>query len=307
MAHVVVAENTPLAQYTSFGIGGPAQMFVEATSIEALSNTLAASKKLNLDTLILGGGTNLLISDQGFEGLVIRLDLDHLEIDLDTHLIRVGAGVPTAHVVEKLIKAGVGGLEFAAGLPGTIGGAIAGNAGCFGHTLSEFLKSATVVGPGGRVTKIDDLEWFDFKYRHTKLPSIGIALAEIVFALGPDDPEKLQHQGDTCIALRRDKHPSKEIQTAGSYFKNLPPPALGERRQAAGALLDQVGARSLSVGDAAVFDRHANIVINKGSATALDVLTLTAEMARRVRDRFDVALKEEVRFVGKMPKGQELG
>ena len=204
-------------------------------------------------------------------------------------------------LVEQLIADGFAGLEFAAGLPGTIGGGIAGNAGCFGHTLSDFLVRATVVDAQGAVHEIANREWFRFQYRHSKLLGNRMVLTEATFAVCPDDAGRLRTESDKYLAVRAEKHPRKHVQTAGSYFKNLPPEKEGERYRAAGALLDQVGARNLSVGDAAVFERHANIIINRDHATATEVLTLAAQMKQRVRERFGVVLSEEVRFVGKRP------
>jgi UDP-N-acetylmuramate dehydrogenase len=296
-----VQKGINLSLHTSFGIGGPASMFVEVPSADALKSTLAAAEKLRLSTLVLGGGTNLLVSDEGFDGLVIRLNLNHITVDETNHRVRVGASASTSQLVEQLVESGWGGLEFAAGLPGTIGGGIAGNAGCFGHTLSEFLVQATIIESDGTIHRITDRDWFRFQYRHSKLQSAGVVLAEATFTVTPDDSKKLKDESDKYLAVRAEKHPRRGIRTAGSYFKNLPPEKEGGMHRAAGALLDQVGARDLSVGDAAVFERHANIIINKGQATASDVLTLAKKMKTRVHDRFGITLTEEVRFIGKRP------
>jgi UDP-N-acetylmuramate dehydrogenase len=303
LVNIEVQKQINLSLHTSFGIGGPASMFVNASSADALKSILAASTKLKIDTLILGGGTNLLVSDAGFDGLVILLDLNQVTLDKSNHRVRVGASTQTSQLVEQLVEAGLGGLEFAAGLPGTIGGAIAGNAGCFGHTLSDFLVQATVVNSSGRISEITDMDWFRFQYRHSKLPSTGSVLTEATFAVKQGDSNELKNACDKYLAVRAEKHPRKGIRTAGSYFKNLPPDKQGGAHHAAGALLDQVGARELSVGDAAVFDRHANIIINRGQATAKDVLTLAEKMKKRVYDRFGIELTEEVRFIGERPKG----
>jgi UDP-N-acetylmuramate dehydrogenase len=303
MVDIEVQRKINLAGHTSFGIGGPADVFVNVSSTDTLKSILAAATRLHLSTLILGGGTNLLVSDQGFDGLVIRLNLTGIALDKDNHRVRVGASTKTARLVEELVETGWGGLEFAAGLPGTIGGGVAGNAGCFGHTLSDFLIHATVVASNGEIHQITDKDWFRFQYRHSKLQSAGMVLAEVTFAVKPDDSNKLKDRSDKVLAVRAEKHPRQGIRTAGSYFKNLPPDKEGEMHRAAGALLDQVGARDLSVGDAAVFERHANIIINRGQATARDVLTLAEKMKRRVHDHFGIALKEEVRFIGERPGG----
>jgi UDP-N-acetylmuramate dehydrogenase len=298
-----VQRNINLSLHTSFGIGGPASMFVKASSTDALKSILAAASKLHLNTLILGGGTNLLVSDDGFDGLVIQLDLNRVTVDQEKGRVHVGASTQTSELVEQLVEAGLGGLEFAAGLPGTIGGAIAGNAGCFGHTLSDFLVHATVVEPNGDIIQVADMDWFRFRYRHSKLPSTGTVLAEAAFTITPGNANDQQQACAKYLAVRAEKHPRKGIRTAGSYFRNLPSDSGGDTHHAAGALLDQVGARDLSVGDAAVFERHANIIVNKGRATAKDVLALAKEMKHRVHERFGVTLVEEVRFIGARPEG----
>jgi UDP-N-acetylmuramate dehydrogenase len=294
---ISIHENVDLRHYTSFGIGGPARWFCKVSNVAQLKQILAASNKLSISPLIIGGGTNLLINDQGYDGLVIKLDLQRVEIDTERNLVHTGAGVPTEALIEQLITRGFGGLEFAAGLPGTIGGGLAGNAGCFGHTLSERLVHATIVAPDGTHNQITSPAWFAFDYRHSKLLGHGFILAEATLKAAPANAEEIRKTADEHLALRAKKHPKKGMHTAGSYFKNLPPLEPGGRRRAAGQLLEEVGAKEMSVGDAAVFGRHANIVVNHGKATAEDVLTLTAEMARRVKERFGEELHPEVRFI----------
>ncbi len=261
-----------------------------------------AANSLCLKTLILGGGTNLLVSDEGFDGLAIRLTMDAIEIDRSQARVRVGASIPTNRLVEATLEAGLTGLEFAAGLPGTVGGAVAGNAGCFGHTLSEFLVGAMIVEQNGALDEITNLDRFGFQYRCCRLVQSGAVLTDVIFGLETGDPASSQKEAEKCLAVRVEKHPTRETHTAGSYFKNLPPDEPGGLRRAAGALLDQAGVHGLSVGDAAVFERHANIIVNRGRAAARDVLTLAAEMKRRVLEQFGVELEEEVRFVGRRPE-----
>jgi UDP-N-acetylmuramate dehydrogenase len=296
-----VREDVPLADHTSLGIGGPAALFVEADSVDRLAATIAAARAQSLEVLVLGGGTNLLVSDEGFDGLVIRLRLEELSVDPRAGAIRVGAGVGAADLVEQTIAAGLGGLQFAAGLPGTVGGAVAGNAGCFGATFGERIAWAVVVGADGVVERVDDPGWFRFEYRRSRVQRDGGVIAEVGFDLAAEETSRLRDEADGYLEQRANKHPRPDARTAGSYFKNLPPEEPGGRRRAAGALLEQVGAKQMSVGDAAVFERHANIVINRGAARARDVLELTAQMAARVRERFGVELEPEVRYVGKMP------
>jgi UDP-N-acetylmuramate dehydrogenase len=298
-----LSEGVSLAEHTSFGIGGPAALFIEAGTAAELSRILAAADEEGIETLVLGGGTNLLVSDEGYDGLVVKLELGGLEIDRARGEVTVGAGVPTAELVSRLVEEGLGGLQFASGLPGTVGGAIAGNAGCFGHSLSDRLVRARVVEPTGRERAIDDPGWFGFDYRFSALRTMGAVLVEATFALEEGERRALEAAAAGYLEVRASKHPARAVRTAGSYFKNLEPLEPGGRRRAAGALLDQAGAHGLAVGDAAVFERHANIIVNRGAARARDVLALAAKMKRLVAERFGETLEEEVRFIGARPEG----
>ncbi|MDD5307667.1 MAG: UDP-N-acetylmuramate dehydrogenase [Deltaproteobacteria bacterium] len=300
-AALAILEDVPLALHTSFRIGGPAALFAEVTDVPKLSRLLTAVRSMGIDTLVLGGGTNVLASDEGFPGLVMRLAIGGLAIDAASGRVRVGAGASSADLVERTIAASLKGLEFAAGLPGTVGGAVAGNAGCYGGSFGEHVVSATIVEPDGSVVELADAEAFGFRYRGSGLGDRGAVLAEAVLALEPGDRTELEEIAARHVATREERHPPRILPCAGSYFKNLPPAEPGGQRIAAGALLDAVGVKELRVGDAGVFERHANIVVNRGRATARDVLTLTTEMARRVKERFGVELSPEVRFVGRRP------
>jgi UDP-N-acetylmuramate dehydrogenase len=295
--------DEPLARHTSFGIGGPAALFAIVRSTAELRAAFGAATATGIEPLLLGSGTNLLVSDDGFPGLALRLELHDLTIDRDTGRVVAGAGVPAALLVEHTIAAGLAGLEFAAGLPGTVGGAVAGNAGCFGSCFGDRLVHATIVTRDGSIVEVPDPSLFAFDYRRSSAATEGFAVAEAVFDLAPGVQEELVAVARAHLATRAERHPPPGLRTAGSYFKNLPPDAPGGRRRAAGELLDRVGAKGMSVGDAFVFERHANILVNRGSATARDVLELARRLASLVRERFGVELEPEVRFVGPRPEG----
>jgi UDP-N-acetylmuramate dehydrogenase len=297
-----IAEDVSLREYTSFGIGGPAAFFISATSIAQVSGALAAANDLAMPTLILGDGTNLLVSDAGFDGLALRVELGGVSIDTTRNRATVGAGVSVSSLVETLVTDGLAGLEFAAGLPGTLGGAIAGNAGCFGGAVGENVVGAKLVLRDGTVLEIDNPSWFCFDYRASRVATIGAVIAEAIIGITRGDRFRLEETAHSHIALRQEKHPTRNMHTAGSYFKNLPPEVRGGQRRAAGGLLDAVGAKDMSVGGAAVFERHANIIVNTGNATARDVLALAEMMRHAVFARFGVELEPEVRFVGEKPE-----
>ena len=297
---VSLTREEPLREHTSLHIGGPAALFATVRDAASAGRLIAAAAGRGVPVFVLGGGTNVLVSDEGFKGLVFRTEFLGIEVAPDCCLVRVGASVPAASLVQHTVDAGLAGLEFAAGLPGSVGGAVAGNAGCFGASFGERLIDAEVIFPDGRGEVVAP-DWFRFEYRKSSAQERGVTIANASFAVAPGDREALQAAAQEHLALRRTKHPPVGAHTAGSYFKNLPPLKEGERRRAAGILLDQVGAKEVRVGDAAVFEKHANIIVNLGSATARDVLTLEARLKELVRERFGVELEPEVRFIGKRP------
>ena len=296
-----LAEEVPLRDHTSFRIGGPAAFFARPKSADEIARALATAHRLSLPTLVVGGGTNLLVSDVGFDGLAVRVELGGISIDAARRRVTAGAGVPVATLVDALIEGGFAGLEFAAGLPGTLGGAISGNAGCFGGAIGDAIVGATLVLRDGTMIQVEDPAWFAFDYRASRVAAMGAVVAEATIAVAPGDRARLEDVARGHLEVRRDKHPARGARTAGSYFKNLPPERPGGLRRAAGALLDQVGAKAMRVGDAAVFERHANIIVNAGAATARDVLALAEMMRHAVSERFGIALEPEVRFVGERP------
>ncbi|MCU0662244.1 MAG: UDP-N-acetylmuramate dehydrogenase [Myxococcota bacterium] len=302
-ASLTLEAQCALAPYTSLGIGGPAAALCAVSDIEGLCRGLRHARELGVPVLLLGAGTNLLVSDEGWPGLALRLQLTGLVIDHERCTVRVAAGVKSRLLVEETIAASLAGLEFASGLPGTVGGAVAGNAGCFGGSFGDRLIRAMVVDAEGNAHSIEDPAWFHFSYRGSRLIAEGAVLAEATFALCPGDREALQSRAAELLGIRRDKHPLPGEKTAGSYFKNLPPEQPGGRRRAAGELLDAVGAKAMRVGDAIVFERHANIIVNRGAASARDVLELADQMSGAVRRTFGIVLEPEVRLVGPRPAG----
>ncbi|HTM57133.1 MAG TPA: UDP-N-acetylmuramate dehydrogenase, partial [Candidatus Udaeobacter sp.] len=202
------------------------------------------------------------------------------------------------------------GLAYAAGIPGSVGGAIYGNAGCYGKDIGSRVIECTVATlDGGRVETLP-AAWFEFAYRDSRLKREPRALLTCLLQFKKGDRAAIQKVIDEKLEIRRVKHPQWRMEpTAGSYFKNLPPDwrmpgaklSPGTPRVAAGQLLDECGVRGMRVGDAMVFAKHANIIVNVGHATAADVLELTAEMKRLVREKFGVTLEEEVMFLGERP------
>ena len=292
-----IIEDVLLKQYTSFDIGGFAALFTTLSNKKNASMLIKTASRLNIPLLLIGGGTNLLVSDSGFNGLAVKTAFSGLKISDDKMMITAGSSHSAADLVQSAVDEGLKGLEFAAGLPGTVGGAVAGNAGCFGSSFGDQLISATIIDNKGELLKVKK-ELFQFAYRHSFAKERDFLIVDATFSVAKGDKKQLQDILQKHLELRRTKHPSKEIKTAGSYFKNLSPLNPGERRRASGALLEAAGAKNQSVGDAAVFEKHANIIVNRGSATAKDVLKLENILKQLVLKKFNIKLDPEVRFIG---------
>jgi UDP-N-acetylmuramate dehydrogenase len=298
----------PLRHHTTFRIGGPADYFYAARTIDQLTAALRAGRELGLPVFLLGGGSNLLVSDDGFRGLVVRNAIETLEFD--GTVVLVGCGYDYLELIRHCRDRNLAGLAYAAGIPGSVGGAIYGNAGCYGQDIGSRTIECTIATPDGVVVETRPGAWFEFAYRDSRLKRDPRVLLTALLQLEPGDGDTIQREIDEKLEIRRVKHPQWRIEpTAGSYFKNLPPDwrmpggklSPGTHRVAAGQLLDECNCRALRVGDAMVFEKHANIIVNMGHASARDVLTLAAEMKRRVRERFQVTLEEEVMFLGERP------
>jgi UDP-N-acetylmuramate dehydrogenase len=298
----------PLRHHTTFRIGGPADFFVSARTPEQLVTALRAAHEAALPVHLLGGGSNLLVSDAGLRGLVVRNDCRDVAFDGTT--AHVGGGTDYLELIRLCRGRGLAGLAYAAGIPGSVGGAIVGNAGCYGQDIGSRVVECTVATLDGATVETRPSAWFEFAYRDSRLKRDPRVLLACVLRLEAGDPEAIQREIDEKLEIRRVKHPDWRTEpTAGSYFKNLPPgfqvPGLphspGTQRIPAGALLDACECRGLRIGDAMVFARHANILVNAGHATAADVLALAEEMKSRVRGRFGVELEEEVMFLGPRP------
>ena len=289
-----IRRDEPLAAYTTFRIGGAADFFVEIHDPQELEAALAWASKKGIPYLLLGGGSNVLIDDAGIRGLVIRNVMTGIELVSEQQVCAL-SGTPLEDLVVATIEHGLEGLVFCSGIPGSVGGAVCGNAGAFGKAVGELLLSARVLCPTGDIITASR-DYFQFAYRESRLKSGGGVLIDARFRLRPGVSQELRQESEDVLALRREKHPGPEIWTAGSFFKNVK--AANGEAVAAGHLLDQVGAKQLSVGDAAVYEKHANILVNRGAASSADVLCLAELLSERVKARFGVQLEREVRYVG---------
>jgi UDP-N-acetylmuramate dehydrogenase len=291
-ACVRVQRDEPLARHTSFRIGGPADLFVEALSVREVETVLQACVARALPAFFLGGGTNLLVSDRGVRGLVLKLGkpFDFVEWELDDAggALRVGAAVPFKRLVMQAVAAGLAGLEFGEGIPGTIGGGLLMNAGAFGGEIGRVVTAIEAVDERGDPV-VMEREQLGFAYRRLSLPD-RVVVTAVRLRLARANPATLAATVADAKA-RRDRHQPKGHPNAGSVFKN-PPGAH------AGRLIEGAGLKGARLGDAVFSERHANFIVNLGRARAMDVKGLMDLATKVVWRRLGVALEAEVRLVG---------
>ncbi len=279
-------EAVHLRRLTTFHIGGAPLRYLHPRTEEELLAALAECRRVGLPWRVLGGGSNLLVDDGQLPYAVIHVHspgLDGIE-RVGPTTIRVGAGVPTSRLLTYCRDAGLGGLEFLASLPGTIGGAIAGNAGAWGREICPLVSRLRVAAPTGEVTVVPRGE-IAYSYRRADLR--GAVITEAELELDRREPRLIELQLAKHVQARAERHPMSE-RSAGCVFKN--PPGVS-----AGQLLEDCGLKGVAVGDAAVSERHANFVINRGHAASADVLSLIQLMRSAVQCAFGVELELEVR------------
>ena len=277
-----------MMKHTSFRAGGAARWFAVPETAEELKAVLAACRKADTPWYVIGNGSNLLVSDKGFPGVIISTDkFDRLEVNGTE--ITVGAGVMLSKLANTAYKAGLTGLEFAAGIPGTVGGACVMNAGAYGSEMINVLKSVTVLTPEGTVETLP-AESLELGYRTSVIPKKGYLVLEAVMSLTEGNMEESKALMDDLAFRRKDKQPL-EFPSAGSTFKR---PA----GHFAGKLIEDCGLKGFTVGGAQVSEKHAGFVINKGGATASDIYNLCKEVEKRVKAEFGVSLEMEVKLLG---------
>ncbi len=285
-----------LAEFNSFKTGGAAKYFISTQAVDDIVQAVKAARKLKLPCFFLGGGSNILVSDQGYDGLIIRVDIQGLELAGDAEIV-CGAGEELSALVDFAAENALTGLEFAAGIWGTVGGAVYGNAGAFGSNIGSIVTEVVLVDRGGGVKTVSP-EYCRFGYRDSYLKTSGEAIVSIYFKLEKGDVGRIRQRIDEILALRREKHPV-EGRSAGCFFKNIPDAKQPHGEIPAGRLLEEVGAKQMAVGGARVFENHANIIVNTGSATSKDILALAEILKKRVYEKFGIMLEEEVVQLGK--------
>lgn len=302
-----VTRNAPLAARVRFGIGGPADLYIETPCEGSLIRALGILAREGVRWAVIGGGTNLIVADEGFRGAVLRFHGHRLERRNET--IAAEAGAELQALVDFANRSGLAGLETLAGIPGTVGGAVYGNAGAYGRSISECICSVRIWN-GEEISHMSAAECaFDYRDSVFKRRP-GWVILSVELRLRPGDASELERCSANLLALRSQKYPA-DMKCAGSIFKNLlyerlpeparralPPELVREGKAPAAWFLEQVGAKGMRRGGIRVADYHANLIYNAGGGTARELLELIAELKRRVRERFGIELEEEVRFLG---------
>ena len=286
-AKVLVKE--PMASHTTFRIGGPADYFVMPETAEELAEVLKLCKEEGVPYFILGNGSNLLVGDKGFRGVVIQLykNFDGLQIEGAT--VTAKAGAMLIRVAKEAGKAGLTGLEFASGIPGTIGGAMVMNAGAYGGEMKDVVKAVTVLTKDGEIKTLTGEE-MNFRYRGSVVEDEGYIVLEAVMELQHGNLEDIQARIEELSVQRKTKQPI-EYPSAGSTFKR-------PEGYFAGKLIQDSGLRGYRVGGAKVSEKHCGFVINAGGATAADVMQLMQDVSEKVKNQFGVTLEPEVKRIG---------
>lgn len=284
----------PLSEHTTFGVGGPADFFLEVTQLDEMIDAVDLCETLGADYFILGGGSNLLVADEGYRGVVLKSGIRHFRRQ-DNDVI-VGSGFDLEEFVDRICSLGLAGVEMLAGIKGTVGGAIYGNAGAYGGWISDCLISASLLKPGERQRAVDK-NYFEFSYRNSILKKTGEIVLEAEFRFRDGSAEELQSKRQEVLRSREKRIPMTDC-SAGCFFKNIEKPDEQYGKLSTGALLEEIGAKEMMVGNAGVYPGHANILVNLGGAKADDIRELAMKLKRKVKDRFGYDLVEEITYLG---------
>jgi UDP-N-acetylenolpyruvoylglucosamine reductase len=283
----ILEADYPTARLTTVGTGGPARWFARPTTAGELGDVLAWAAGDGLETAVIGLGSNLLVADAGYDGVVIRLAGDLARIERDGDRVTCGGGASLAAIVKRATDWGLSGIEFGCAIPGTAGGAVRMNAGAYGSEIRDVLSEALVIGVAGeRRGGPDDL---GMRYRRSDVAA-GEVVAEAVLELAPGEPERIRATVADMQRRRRDAQPAK-VRTFGSVWKNPDP------ERTAGRLLEECGLKGYAVGGARISPVHANFIENHDGARSADVIALMREARRRARER-GVDLEHEVQMLG---------
>ena len=281
--------NEPMSEHTTFEIGGPADFYVIPEDFDEVRDVIAACKDAGVDYFVLGCGSDLLVSDEGYRGVIVAVADGLVGVSVEDDEICCQAGVGLREASEMACELGLSGLEFACGIPGSVGGACFMNAGAYGGCMADALKEVRVLLPDGSVVDVPAGE-LDLGYRKSRIADEGWVVLSATFGLNPGDPEKIRATMDDLTHQREEKQPL-ELPSAGSTFKR-------PEGHFSGKLITDAGLKGYQSGGAAVSKKHAGFVVNVGGATAADVHAVIEHVQDEVERQFSVRLEPEVRFLG---------
>ncbi len=284
-----VLENAPMADYTSFRIGGPAELLLTPETEEALLFCLRVLKDRGVPYTLVGAGSNMLVSDKGIPGAVIRFAQPFARMRIQGSCVTAEAGITLASLSAACQRAGLSGLETLSGIPGSLGGALCMNAGAYGGEIKDVVTSVRAINADGELCTVSRRDCC-FGYRTSIFSRVGFIALSAELQLSPKNPELIREEMLTLNANRKEKQPLN-YPSAGSFFKR-------PEGHFAGKLIEDAGLKGFSVGDAQISDKHAGFIINKGSATAMDVYHLMEAVQEKVYQMFGVHLEPEVQFLG---------
>ena len=279
--------NEAMNKHTSFKTGGNADIFIKAYLLEEIKSVLKVSKENNIPLFILGNGTNILVKDEGYKGIVLQIKLENINIDRTN--VTVQSGVKNAILSKKLLDEELTGFEFASGIPGTIGGAIKMNAGAYGSEMKDIVKEVTYLDYDGNINTINNLEC-EFSYRHSKFFNEKAIILEVKLKLEKGDKNEIGEKINEFSRQRKEKQPI-EYPNAGSTFKR------GENYITA-KLIDECGLKGYIIGGAEVSEKHAGFIINKNNATSKDILDLIEYVKKVVKEKTGEDIKLEIEIIG---------
>jgi len=277
--------NEPMAAHTTFRVGGNAECMIETETEEQLSKVCRYLRMIEIPFAILGNGSNTLVRDDGYKGIILHLGDKFSDISVEGNRIVAQSGAMLSQVARAAYENGLTGMEFASGIPGTVGGAVVMNAGAYGGEMSKVVTEVTVVSKDGEILLLDN-DTMEFGYRYSTIRNRPFIVSKVCFELEPGNREEIKAKMDELAAKRREKQPL-EYPSAGSTFKR-------PEGYFAGELIMKSGMRGYQIGGARVSDKHCGFVINTGNATASDILDVIAEVQERVKECFGVELEPEI-------------
>lgn len=285
-----ILTEEPMSRHTTFRIGGEAACFIRISSEEQLRKLIPYFENVGIEYFVLGKGSNLLVGDKGYPGVILQISDACQQIEAEGNRLQVQAGAALSKVALFALERGLEGLEFAAGIPGTVGGGVVMNAGAYGGEMKQVVESVRVLSPEGEILTLDN-DTMEFGYRTSIIRNRNFTVLSVTFRLREGNREEIRARIEDFQKRRMEKQPLN-YPSAGSTFKR-------PEGYYAGKLIMDAGLRGFQIGDARVSDKHCGFVVNVGKATARDVTDVIEEVQEKVRERFGVSLEREVIYLGK--------